>query len=150
MMTDVENEAAAKVYEVPRQDSVLATYCKTAEGKGSSECLWICYPKHDRRLVKDIVIGTEEDKTKETEFRLCDLVYQYGWWKQFSIYSAIGVKEVEVCQIHAGSGCMDVKATAKYILCAIEKDAQIYQARLVPSVSLSSHEDFSNLTKYMK
>lgn len=49
-------------------------------------------------LAKDIVVATEDDSINELAFRLHNLAYQCEWWKRFSIYSAVGVKEVKIDQ----------------------------------------------------
>ena len=109
VMTDIEDGAASRRFldqEVNGKDSIIADYCQTALAAHKTDCFWICYRMHNRMLAKDIVVTTEDKNIDELSFRLCKVAYQCGWWKRFSIYSAVGVKEVEVGQASTYSDTM--------------------------------------------
>ena len=71
--------------------SIIDNYCKEAIREGKEECIWICAPCGRKRLAKDIALPTEG-----RNFQLHHLAKCYGWWKRWSLYSATGVKDVEV------------------------------------------------------
>ena len=101
VMTDIEDGAASRPFldqKVKGKESVIADYCKTALAEYKTHCFWMCYRLQGRMLAKDIIATTEDKNIDKLSFRLCKLAYQCGWWKRFSVYSAVGVVEVEVGQ----------------------------------------------------
>ena len=73
------------------RDSIIHDYLKDAIQSDHEECLWICYPQGRRIIAKDIALPSDENS-----FQLHNLAKSYGWWKRWSLYSAVGVKDVEV------------------------------------------------------
>ena len=100
-MSDIESGGAENPFrsdEVAGKDSVLAALCTAAISEGRTHSVWICYKSNGRTLAKDISMRDSKLQGVRKTFRLCSLAREYGWWKQFSIYSAKGVKEVMVIQ----------------------------------------------------
>ena len=98
-MADIEMTAPTSVFqqtETSGKDTVLSGYCEAAVSEGRERCIWICFSSNGRTLAKDINIEIGNASGGALRFRLGSLAYKYGWWKRFSIYSAVGVKEVQV------------------------------------------------------
>ena len=75
--------------------SIINDYCADAVRHGKEECFWICVPHHRRIIAKDIAMPSDKPT-----FQLHDLANECGWWKRWSLYSAIRFKEVEVNNSH--------------------------------------------------
>ncbi|OJJ80560.1 uncharacterized protein ASPGLDRAFT_28930 [Aspergillus glaucus CBS 516.65] len=71
--------------------SVIYDYCRKALEQGHEECIWICMKRGGKWIAQDI-------KLEESSFpiRVDELRKIFSWWKRYSFYSAVGVKEVMI------------------------------------------------------
>ena len=71
--------------------SVVYDYCRKALEQGHKECIWICMKRGGKWIAQDI-------KLEESSFpiRVDELRKIFSWWKRYSFYSAVGVKEAMV------------------------------------------------------
>lgn len=72
--------------------SKIAEYCRRAINNGREECIWLCIHRNGRYIVRDIPLTTNG-----YAISLYDVRKRCNWWKRHSLYSAVGVREVEVC-----------------------------------------------------
>lgn len=73
------------------RESMIANYCRVAIRSGHEKCIWLCI-KHGRKYsLVDIPL---ESNTQIIGLK--DISQRYNWWKRFSLYSVVGVKEVMV------------------------------------------------------
>jgi hypothetical protein len=72
--------------------SVIASYCNDTIARGDEECIWFCMQRGRKWIAKDVHPTTEAKRLGIDELRR-----HGGWWKRYSMFSAVGVKEVNVC-----------------------------------------------------
>ena len=73
------------------RESKIAKYCRDAIDSKHESCIWLCF-RHGRRYsLVDIPL-----EQKEEEIGLQAIRQRYSWWKRYSLYSVVGVKEVMV------------------------------------------------------
>lgn len=87
------------------QGSVITDYCRKATQQGKRGCFWMCYPDlTDRRryAAKDVNVTRNDAEELAVDFDFASLATCHGWWKRFSLYSAMGVKEVQVRPLSCG------------------------------------------------
>lgn len=75
--------------------SVIHDYCEDSIKAGFHRCIWICMKDRGKWIAKDIPILEGESQT----IGVYKLRAIRGWWKQHSLFSATGVKEVKICFI---------------------------------------------------
>lgn len=78
------------------QESVLKPLCEQALKKGLNRCVWLCFPHHRTVTTKHVPLLVDAGQDGATE--VFDLRKQLKWKDRYSLYSVIGVTEVEVCQ----------------------------------------------------
>ncbi|KAL4887787.1 hypothetical protein BDV59DRAFT_189941 [Aspergillus ambiguus] len=71
--------------------SVLYDYCKNALDQGHENCIWICMKNGGKWIAQDIRL-----EESSLPIRLNELRKIFSWWKQYSFYSAIGVREIMI------------------------------------------------------
>ncbi|KAL2817782.1 hypothetical protein BJX63DRAFT_92184 [Aspergillus granulosus] len=69
--------------------SEIYDYCKGKQD--GAECIWICMKRGGRWIAKDIQLEESKPSIYIHELRRIS-----SWWKQYSFYSAVGVKEVMI------------------------------------------------------
>lgn len=75
------------------RESTIADYCRKAIDKYDN-CIWLCI-RHGRRYsLVDIPLRQDEQ-----ELGLHAVRKRYSWWKRYSLYSAVAVKEVMVSNL---------------------------------------------------
>jgi hypothetical protein len=72
------------------KESMIAEYCRHPT-RSQHACIWLCI-KHGRkyRLV-DVTINPNQDV-----IGLPDIRRHCGWWRRYSLYSVVGVREMMV------------------------------------------------------
>jgi hypothetical protein len=75
-------------------DFIVAEFDRRETRPGHEEFIWLCIKRGRRYSLVDIPFQTNGQIT-----RLQDIRKQYNWWKRYSLYSAIGVKEVMVSKL---------------------------------------------------
>ena len=82
--------------------SLLKSYCESTirYGGNEAECIWLCMQHGRKWIAKDIKFNRETPSLGIQQLRM-----QYGWLKRHSLFSAVGVKVVQVREnsILAGS-----------------------------------------------
>lgn len=71
--------------------SIIHEHCLKAFRGGHKKCIWICMKKRNRWIAKDICL-----EKKGLVLGIPELRMKCSWWKQHSLYSVVGVKEVMV------------------------------------------------------
>lgn len=74
--------------------TVISKHCRLAQEQGKEECLWLCVKRGRRFFAVDIPLRKFEGSWGFRELRNLD-----GWWKRYSLFLALGVKGVKVCDI---------------------------------------------------
>lgn len=59
--------------------------------RGYTECIWLCMQRGRKWIAKDIQLASAHRR-----LGIDDLRRQGGWWKRYSMFSAVGVKEIKV------------------------------------------------------
>lgn len=71
--------------------STIADYCRENIESKKEKCIWLCIRRGRRYSLVDIPLVQNEQ-----EIGLHAIRKRYSWWKRYSLYSAVAVKEVMV------------------------------------------------------
>lgn len=71
--------------------SIVSGYCASAQASGHYGCLWICFQEHNKIRAKDVSIDLDADTFDFSQLTKC-----CGWWRRCSMYSVVGIRQVEV------------------------------------------------------
>ena len=72
----------------------IADYCAYRMEQGAIECVFLCVKDGRRYYAKDLQLDMERPSLGLDKLRKHPLFG--GWWKRYSLYSTVGVKEVLV------------------------------------------------------
>jgi hypothetical protein len=73
------------------KESMIADYCRNAIKSNNETCIWLCIRQARRYSLVDVPLGQNEEKIGLQAIRK-----KYSWWKRYSLYSVVAVKEVMV------------------------------------------------------
>lgn len=116
------------------KESIIADYCRNAIKFKDESCIWLCIKQGRRYSLVDISLGHNEQ-----EIGLQAIRKRYSWWKRYSLYSVVAVKEAMVSNCHWNVATFSTWQTTRLASSPLTKkrteSQQQWQSLIVPTTS---------------